>query len=281
MLFPAEGAQQSLQPLLASFERWADQHAGADRGVMREQGRTIPFFDSQSAAQLVAEIRRGARRPDDAAAAPAHRALVDAQLFLAMAQKFDRQQADLAREIEALAAKEKQLLALLKGEDEWSPARPLSSWAATSPEPMAMLDMRLRAWGLLMAAADPALPEEVLFLTVGKDVVDQLRELFPASRYHQRSCAPQEATASVRDGHDQPVWLTRGLPADDPQTISVALGEDAGFDLLEIPATAPGAFLHRLAAGPRGSVAPPSSKALPFSTWIGSLTPCGESYEYI
>ena len=95
-VFPASPVQESLPDVLQELKQWAAQHAGGDLAVMMAQGQTTPFFNSQSSAQIVAEIRKGGTPAAEDPALDSRNKVFRAQLVLAMAQEFDVQQAALA-----------------------------------------------------------------------------------------------------------------------------------------------------------------------------------------
>lgn len=263
LLFPPEESREDgLQEAMEAFEQWALQHAGSDRGALLELARAFPFFDSRFPAQLATDIRRDGRSPEAAALRPA---LFDAQLVLAMAQKFDCQQAELARDIDALTAAEQKMLALLKGEERPGEGVAEASEAALPSEATAMLALRLKAWARIMAAAPDRITKggspgnAPLFLTDAPDLPAHLNELFPKMVFRLRSRDLTE-THPIEDP-PLPAWLVRAGGA--------VRFRDAGCDLIEIPDVAPPVFLERL-AGRRASSDPPASAGpLAAATWIG------------
>ena len=272
-VYPA-GETERLPAALEAFQHWAAQHSGSNLGALLEQGRGIPFFDRQSSAQLVAEIRRGDARPAEDPAEAARRTFFNACLFLCMAQKFDRQQAELAREIAALAAKEREMMALLKGETV-ATGPSTSSWRMTSPGE-AMLDLRLKSWALVMSATrlatdEGAVPEAgMLFLADSPEVMARVRERVPEMVPRLRSALPIQESSLVAEV--LPAWLQaalRRVPKDAIRTRDPVIS----VDLIEIPATSAAAFLARL-AGRRPSAAPSSSGGQSGkSSWVGCMAP--------
>jgi len=89
-LCPETGHFPPLTDCIKAFEQWAEQSAGSDLEALMKQGAPIPFFSDQSLARIVAELRSNAQSPGQDA--PDRSSLPDifqAQLLLAMAQKFD------------------------------------------------------------------------------------------------------------------------------------------------------------------------------------------------
>ena len=120
-VFPPADPSLSVTAVLQDFKQWAAQHTGGDLAVMMAQ-QGIPFFNSQSSAQIVSQIRKGGPAPAENPVADFRETVFQAQLLLAMAQEFDLQQAALARDIEALTVKENEMMAMLKGEDDPDPS---------------------------------------------------------------------------------------------------------------------------------------------------------------
>lgn len=283
LVWPPEGPREGgLQGVLAAFEQWAAQHAGSDRGSLMDLVRAFPLFDSQFPAQLAADIRQGGgRRPEATAKAAVPCAPFEAQLVLALAQKLDCQQVELARAIEAVAAAEEKMVALLRGEEALAGGVTGPHAVAPPTGATAMLTLRLKAWARVMAAtADRAesgdwLQNEILFVTDAPDLPAHLNELFPQMRHRLRSStgtAPEQVEVPPAD---LPGWL---VGADDaPGAATVPRSRDAGCDLIEIPGVAPRAFLAGLAAGRSGPESCPSGGTSPNATWIGCHPPCNHT----
>lgn len=274
LLVPSEAPRESgLQAALEAFEQWAAQHVGSDRGILLELARAFPLFDSRFPAQLASDIRQGGRRPEATRTTAGRSALFEAQLFLALAQKFDRQQVELARDIEALAAEEQKMLALLKGDEVRAERLTEASGSSPPAGATAMLDLRLRAWARVMAAArdrakNSGWPEnETLFVTDAADLPAHLEERFPEMVYRLRSGATTGTKQFHGDLAALPAWL---VGADGAIGAAVARrAREAGCDLIEIPGAAPPDFLEHLAGGRSGPQFPASPGMSAATTWIG------------
>lgn len=276
VLFPAMENPGDLPEALEAIEQWAAQHAGSNPGILLEQRRTVPFFDSQSSSRIVTEIRAGGKDPLKEAEEEARQALFRAQLFLLLAQKYDRQQAELAREIEALAEKEYQMMALLKGEDGVGRTRPVTALGPADAGLKARMDLRLKAWARVMttaagtAAGFPSGGAEVLFLTDCPDVLVQAGERLPQMdhRLESRLPLPEDSRPELAA---LPDWLAEPLRRSVENAGPLAQME-AGIDLFEIPAMTVEAFLMRLSTRRPYAASAPSGKASPVSCWMGCMT---------
>lgn len=278
-LCPSADHGQSLVDLMQAFEQWAAQNIGSDLAALMEQGRTIPFFSSQSSTQIVAELRKRGALPGPTAPSGGDRpSTLPDQLLLALAQKFDRQQEELAREIAALADKERQMMALLKGEEAWVGDPPAAFRDSSTLRRESMHDQRLKAWARLMAAIRERAPhvleagDQTLFLTDSPAVAAQMAERFPEARTRLERHAipagklPPGAAAAL------PVWLTAPLAPPDTATPGDTLKASPCLDVMEIPAMTIDAFLRRLSGDRPPAAAGPGARRVPGSCWVVAVT---------
>jgi len=277
-LCPETGHFPPLTDCIKAFEQWAEQSAGSDLEALMKQGAPIPFFSDQSLARIVAELRSNAQSPGQDA--PDRSSLPDifqAQLLLAMAQKLDRQQDELALEIETLARKERHMLALLKGEEELDSDSLSAPWPPPSVRRDVLLDLRLKAWAGIMGALPdgekdfPGAGTDILFLTDSQGVMAQIQEVFPEARLRLQAC-PLPAESLPAGAADRlPSWIakpltSRSVSASEPQTHA-----PTGFDLLEIPGVPVEGFYRQLAGGRRQKDGVPKVGPSAESCWVGAL----------
>ena len=276
-LFPAGDPSPPLIDCLNAFEQWAVRNTGSDLAALMKLGAPIPFFSDQSLTGIVAELRRGGKTPGPAG--PDKTSLRDIsqdQLLLAMAQKFDRQQEELARDIETLARKERRMLALLKGEGEVD-NEPLSPLRAPSNVPgEALLDLRIKAWARVMNALPemekglPGTTAEILFLTDSHSVRTQIQEYFPEAQIRLEACPVFERSLPPGAAEMLPPWLAKPLTS---RTAPVpAEHASPGLDLIEIPGLPVEGFFRRLSGDGRRSADDPIPRHMAESCWVGSLT---------
>ncbi len=179
---PFTDRREELETLIAEYHRWALQHPDTDLAAWAGRGPAVPFFDETSVARIRAEIRRSdtARGPQDP--------LFDCRLFLGMAEAFDRQMTETARQLEKLEKAESRMLEALKGRDA-APARAPGGGRPPETDVLHyMLTRRIRAWaGLYLAAPLP----NAVFVTLSAEAVDQLSETPGAEGlHHQCSVCP-------------------------------------------------------------------------------------------
>lgn len=282
MAFPASDVQESLEDVFQSLKQWAAQHTAGDLALMMEQRQVIPFFNDQSSAQIVAEIRKGGKTPAEDPAADARKKLFQAQLLLAMAQEYDLQQAALTRDIETLSARENEMMALLKGEDVAEKGPMTSSWAPVEAGSAAMIALRLKAWARALAAVEgmdilTGAETEIFFLTDGRGVLAQIQEMFPEAERRVRFNHLARWRPSPHEIEGLPPWLVGLLTPDSGEASGEDVGPFFGFDLVEIPRMSTAAFLVRLAGGTRQVVSDGSAQTASESCWIGCVTLAGDN----
>jgi len=279
MVFPASDAQDALKDVFQGLKQWAAQYTGGDLAAMVEHGKAIPFFNSQSSAQIVAEIRKGGKTPAADPAADFRENVFQAQLFLAMAQEFDLQQAVLTRDIAALSAKENEMMATLKGEALVDTAPPIASSrdARVAPLDPGMIARRLKAWARVMAVVEGMETRsgngtEVLFLTTGRAVLAQIQDIFPEAE--TRLPGVRLASGDTPGGNIEhlPAWLAGPLTAGSGDAADADGNRLPGVDLIEIPRISVAAFLLRLSGQTSREESERVSQALTGSCWVGCMT---------
>jgi hypothetical protein len=277
-LFPNTDHPQRLIDLMNAFEQWAEGHSGSDLAALMKQGAPVPFFGDQSFAQIVTALRRGGKTAGPSLSdTTSSQDIFQDQLLLAMAQKFDRQQDELAREIDALSQQERHMLAQLKGEDDLDGAPSSAPWSPPADRRDAMLDLRLKAWARVMAAVEGmgngflGIAMDTLFLTASPDVMAQIEERFPEAHRRLAACAlPAERLPSEISGI-LPSWLAAPLTSQDA-SIPLLNGEASPrLDLIEIPGVPVERFLQRLAGDPQRGTADPMTRHCAESCWVGSV----------
>ncbi|MGD9330409.1 MAG: hypothetical protein PVJ53_03800 [Desulfobacterales bacterium] len=243
---------QPLHDILQALQQWALQHSGGDLATMIEQGREIPYFPDHASSRIVAEIRKGGREKAGRTTADPSEKRFRAQLLLAMAQAFDRQQAELAREIKTLAAQEDEMMALLKGEPVFAAHTSRAVWTPAGDVPDLQISLRLKAWARLMAAVIalegfPGAVSETLFLTPCREVLAQVKELFPEAQTRLQFTCPASPSAALQEITSLPAWLAERLGTGIREIGAEGGGLPAECDLIEIPDVPCEAFLRRLA----------------------------------
>lgn len=112
---PVSAEDQNFAEVVKAFQQFARQHADVrdlKSAAFWNQKGAIPFFDETSASQIVADIKKD-QKPDTGLGHP--EALLHARVFLEFAQEFDRQNAELQRELEDTDRRSEALLKNLSG----------------------------------------------------------------------------------------------------------------------------------------------------------------------
>ena len=275
-VFPPTDPSLSVTAVLQEFKQWAARHAGGNLAAMMAQ-QGVPFFNSQSSAQIVSQIRKGGPAPAENPVADFRETVFQAQLLLAMAQEFDLQQAALARDIEALTVKENEMMAMLKGEDDPDPVKP--SRASSEAGSDSMVPLRLKAWARAMAAVEAMQRRvkngtDILFLTAGQGVLVQIRELFPRAQTRSGRNPLPDKGGRLEVEH-LPVWLAGPLIRYAEQASDENGGRPSRLELIEIPLSVEG-FLNHLAGHADRTDSDGSGAASTESCWIGGLLVAGD-----
>ena len=148
---PVTGDQNQLETLVKNYLSWADLNfdgSGLKPPLLQTWKDAIPFFKASSTSRLVADIKEQLHgKPVSNALDP----LLAARLFLYFAQEFDRQNQEVALDLERHRQKEAELIRRLKMEDD-SLAAGFQKADQQKPNDSAdyMVLDRLRAWTRLL-----------------------------------------------------------------------------------------------------------------------------------
>ncbi|MEJ2158544.1 MAG: hypothetical protein P8X96_24735 [Desulfobacteraceae bacterium] len=177
--YPCEVDGDRMTAIVRDYKAWADVHQEnlADmKGFFQARPEQHVMMEDTNPSQIRHQVRHYDERRDSEAADP----LIDAALFLSLAQEFDTQQYAMAREMDAVQLLERQMMQQISGVggemDETMPSTGMPMVPqqddALSPQ---MIPQRVRAWSIL-ALNDMELPW--LFATRSKSVIDHLLEQF-------------------------------------------------------------------------------------------------------
>lgn len=282
-LIPPADHRGALQGALNDFKKWAAQHPGGDLAALMEQGQAIPFFNGQSSAQIVAEIRKGDDRPESSPDDRPGQRIFQAQLLLAMAQELDIQQRELARDMAALALKEKEMMVLLKGEAEGKSEENAGGGVRLSAGSDPMLTLRLKAWARVIQfvpdMASAFAGSEILFVTDRRSVLEHIQEFFPEAQTRLWAYRLTAGSSFPEEAGRLPDWLMAPLRAGgQPEP---AGSTDAVFDLIEIPHVAAEIFPLVLTDRLCRTDTTCSIPATDVSCWIGCLAMPGDDLDNV
>jgi hypothetical protein len=144
---PVTENQKELEAVVKNYLNWADLHfdgSGLKPPFLQTWQDSIPFFKASSSSQVVADIKEQVHgKPSSRAPEP----LLAARLFLYLAQEFDRQNQEVARDLKRHRQQEAKLIRQLKMEDDSLTAE-FQKEAVPAPDDSAdyMVLDRLKAW---------------------------------------------------------------------------------------------------------------------------------------
>ena len=177
---PVTANQTDLETMVKNFSSWADLHfggSGLKSPFLKTWKDAIPFFKASSSSQVAADIKKqvygktGSRAPE---------LLLAARLFLYLAQEFDRQNQEVARDLIRHRQQEAELIRQLKMEDD-SLSAEFQKQAVLIPDDFAgyMVLDRLEAWArILLEDADIS----GIFITHIPAVLQELLDKTPTAK---------------------------------------------------------------------------------------------------
>jgi hypothetical protein len=162
--------QGNISAMLRNYQTWAANHQGGDISAYKVEPHKIPFFDDTSIAQIKKDIRAAGTGDEADPDLTASDLLLQARLFLQMAQGFDEQSFDIARNLRDQAEKERGLFDGLRGEDALPPVPNQSGPESISDNSLNyMLDDRLGAWTRVMFSCDII---DNMFITNSREAIE-------------------------------------------------------------------------------------------------------------
>jgi hypothetical protein len=139
--------EENIAAVLRDYRTWAQYHQGGDISVYRYVKDTIPFFDDASISQIKKDIRTTETGKSKDSASAAKDLLFQARLFLQMAQEFDEQNLDIARNLKDQEEMERGVFEGLRGGEAVLPMSEKTEPSSLPDDPFGyMLSDRLSAW---------------------------------------------------------------------------------------------------------------------------------------
>jgi len=150
---PFTDHSDNLEQVVKAYQTWARQHQGAEFAYFKANQGAIPFYDAASIHQIRTEIRR-TQQEDARTGEPdgeATQQLMQARVFLHLAQEFDSQNQAISHSLISQADMERAMLQKLQGETD-SDESPLLSTEVFRADLTGeyMIAERLAAWGTLL-----------------------------------------------------------------------------------------------------------------------------------
>ncbi len=177
---PLGGDEDRLEKLVLEYKEWLDRHRGSDMTFFKTRIfdslgiETVPMFGETSTSQIKADIKRGSGAPD----APKPEQLFAIRLFLLVAHAFDEQQYELSLDLEQFQSLEKNLLEVMRGEDNEDDEEIVQKVDLVIAEDPGRhkTAQRVASW-LALFEQDTVAPDENgcwLLLTASEAVLDQI-----------------------------------------------------------------------------------------------------------
>ena len=115
---PVKGDENKISNILKDYKTWANIHQGSGgMAFFKTNPDMIPFFDDLSTSQIKADIKK---KREKYQAEEKQDSLLNARIFLHIAQEFDIQNWEIDKDLLLLEEKTLNLIDNLKGEDELS-----------------------------------------------------------------------------------------------------------------------------------------------------------------
>ncbi|MDF1594007.1 MAG: hypothetical protein P1P89_21070 [Desulfobacterales bacterium] len=177
---PADDDDNKIDILVKDYRKWAGLHRGGVLDYLKRQKGSIPFFDDTATLQIKADIKGTAVAPGP------QDPLLNARVFLQIAQSYDLESEEIARKFAATNQAERNLFMNIIGE----PEAPVQN--ALRPKTMEGIDSagymippRILAWSQLFlkdSAFDPT-GKPTVFVTTHREALEFLMEQAPAAEH--------------------------------------------------------------------------------------------------
>ncbi len=178
---PVTGDAEKLETLVRDYRAWADLHKDTGLGFFKSGGESIPFYDETTISKIRGDIKKKQAGKSSEERDP----LLEARLFLRIAQEFDMQNEQVANELEICSKMEKNLLSELMGKALESD--PVEKTPSEDPG-TSMTAERIAAW-LYMLGHDP--DGSNLFVTDSRSIFEYIIDKAPdLEKIIQPDCVP-------------------------------------------------------------------------------------------
>ena len=171
---PALNEPDELAAQLEVYYAWAAENKGVDLAALKGRDSGIPYFGDSTVSGIRQNIRE---KGDQGVPADTPDPLLEARLFLSMAQELDRQDNELEKSLDEVRVREDSMLLELLGDTDRHPevAAALQGGAAADPGAY-MTGSRIKAWRqLALTGQGPG----SLLVTDSRAVCDYLVERSP------------------------------------------------------------------------------------------------------
>jgi len=168
---PADSDEEKLAGIIQEYKNWAQIHQGGKMSFFKTQTDNTPFYDEISAHQIRSDIKKKQKNETSEQMTDP---VMQARIFLSMAQEFDANHWDVSNDLESYADMEKALIEDIKGVKELGNIGLTPNQAITKDEPGShMTDQRLKSW-IKLLMCDPE--NSNFYVTTSRDVMETLLE---------------------------------------------------------------------------------------------------------
>jgi len=172
---PVKYDGDKLDAIVKQYRSWANSHQGSEIAFLKSRVDEIPFFDENSTRQITADIKSKGGRQNRSQEKPDP--LLNAGLFLHLAQEYDMQNLTLSQDLQAIEAIEKDFMKDLKGENQALDEETVLEKTLKAHDPgHYMTKERIHAWTHLMQRDQQ---DSGLFVTTSRSVFESLIDSAP------------------------------------------------------------------------------------------------------
>ncbi|WDN90198.1 hypothetical protein BuS5_03168 [Desulfosarcina sp. BuS5] len=166
---PVSGDEDLIKRIIQDFKAWGDIHNSGEMDTIKFTGNTIPFFDENSINQIKADIKQGMSNP----AEMKEDHLLNARVFLHLAQEFDQQNNEMRQELLLCEELEQKLINDLMGTDKNSADHNKPKEFSPDSSGNFMIEQRIAAWSRLFMHEQECVP---LFITTSRQAIEYLTD---------------------------------------------------------------------------------------------------------
>ena len=217
---PAQKDEEKLAGIIREYKDWAKLHQGSKMSFFKTQTETTPFYDEISVHQIRSDIKK---KEKNEISEQQLNPLLQARIFLSMAQEFDENHWDVSTNLESFAKMEKALIEEIRGGNELDDINTLTpNQAITKDEPGThMTEQRLKSWIRLLICDSE---KSNFYVTTSRYVIETLFENFQNMEVVFRDTIPENLNSNKWKNH-----LKENLE-------NISKNSDIGNDLKQFPA---------------------------------------------
>jgi len=172
---PVKYDGDKLDAIVKQYRSWANLHQGSEMAFLKSRTDQIPFFDENSTRQITADIKSKEGRQNLSQEKPDP--LLNAGLFLHLAQEYDMQNLTLTEDLQAVEAMEQDFMKDLKGDNHALDEEIALEKTLEVHDPgHYMTKERIHAWTHLMQQDQQ---DSGLFATTSRSVFESLIDSAP------------------------------------------------------------------------------------------------------